>query len=283
MAEHDPSIPSPDGSCPLLNLPGELLNRIYKYVLTEPDVDFVLSDESHPEFLTRIFNFLWDDQDIEVNQLKYVNRQMYNQTRGLTLCYNNIVILGTQRVLVILACTEFLDSCVPYHDHIGSVTLKYIWSYGRRIENLRDWRSVISFCTRYPQVQFKWTRLLSFRDFDFMFCTMEEFCSLRTGNVDPLEFPVVKTFLDSIPESPEKEWVADNFAHLRTTTAVFPANLKFVPFEDHFDETEYHRSRKIHEHDRDIGRGSYEEGLRYKEGGLDVWVALARDWYENGF
>ncbi|KAF2244828.1 hypothetical protein BU26DRAFT_568823 [Trematosphaeria pertusa] len=75
----------------LLQLPAELRNHIYEYVLTAPDG---LQYERRKIWAEPPKTFLclpkFASEAIEFNQLKYVNRQLYNETAGLELKFNPI-------------------------------------------------------------------------------------------------------------------------------------------------------------------------------------------------
>ncbi|KAF2823019.1 hypothetical protein CC86DRAFT_423112 [Ophiobolus disseminans] len=83
---------------PLLRLPAELRNHIYKLVLTSSNV----FEDGLRLGVTwyRTTAFLFDctekyqslNHSTTVNQLKYVNKQLYKETAGLELKYNSLVI-----------------------------------------------------------------------------------------------------------------------------------------------------------------------------------------------
>ncbi|KAH7119080.1 hypothetical protein B0J11DRAFT_617352 [Dendryphion nanum] len=73
----------------LRRLPAELRNCIYEYALTEPE-GVLYHKESGVAKLVFI-NTPENIEPVEVNQLKYANSQLYRETKGLTLHYNEIV------------------------------------------------------------------------------------------------------------------------------------------------------------------------------------------------
>jgi len=99
----DPSIPPRDGRCLLLELPGELRNMIYEYVLTEkhgimyrppnlrfgPFVSMADTQIQRLGSLVRYGDMVYNcNPNSDHNQLKYVNRQLHRETRGLGLQFN---------------------------------------------------------------------------------------------------------------------------------------------------------------------------------------------------
>jgi hypothetical protein len=73
---------------PFLNLPGELRNAIYELVLHEPDgLQYVDCASNKPILKTR------DRPATSSNQLKFVNRQLYQETPGLELLHNVVALV----------------------------------------------------------------------------------------------------------------------------------------------------------------------------------------------
>lgn len=79
ISSPDPSIPPADGRCLLLQLPGEVLNEIYRYALTaDGKVDLCGTLLKNP----------WNKKLPQLNVLKQVCRQLRYETKGLELKYN---------------------------------------------------------------------------------------------------------------------------------------------------------------------------------------------------
>jgi hypothetical protein len=85
MCLSNPTSKTPvQGPCRLLQLPRELRDLIYEYALTEDGG--LVSSGTHPR---RLYAAGKDEQS-EPNQLKLVSKQLYSETKGLPLLYNNL-------------------------------------------------------------------------------------------------------------------------------------------------------------------------------------------------
>ncbi|KAF2244808.1 hypothetical protein BU26DRAFT_508788 [Trematosphaeria pertusa] len=88
----DPSVPAADGTCYFFRLPRELRDQVYDYALYAPDGLFY----QYRPFDT-VFPFFASEEDTrdsiqpEINQLKYVCRQLHAETKGLVLKVNEAV------------------------------------------------------------------------------------------------------------------------------------------------------------------------------------------------
>lgn len=91
-------------STPFFRLPGELRNKIYRYVLTSPEPLycnlFIMDDLDRAKGIT-VGSFFFTDHllgyeedkepsELVFNKLKYVNRKLHRETKGLELIYNTI-------------------------------------------------------------------------------------------------------------------------------------------------------------------------------------------------
>ncbi|KAF2740049.1 hypothetical protein EJ04DRAFT_508462 [Polyplosphaeria fusca] len=116
--------PCPE-KCHLLALPRELRDRIYENVLTDDDglicVATVAGANTGKEPSTQ-FQFLshTDDESKQgSNQLRYVCRQLHQETCGLALGYNNLIFTSTTQF------STFLATCSPYHQsQMRTVTIQ---------------------------------------------------------------------------------------------------------------------------------------------------------------
>ncbi|KAF2195692.1 hypothetical protein K469DRAFT_758459 [Zopfia rhizophila CBS 207.26] len=84
------SIRFSDQNCRLLQLLGEIRNKIYAYALSESDGLFCRNGKDGPPKL-----YAAHTATQESNQLKYVCRRMYWETKGLGLQYNDLVLVRT--------------------------------------------------------------------------------------------------------------------------------------------------------------------------------------------
>jgi hypothetical protein len=125
----------------LLQLPGELRNRIYEYALTSDDAQLLYREDAPPiipdvpllhceqQILSHISSkptasfglYEWPCTK-GFNQLKYTNRQVRKETKGLEVRYNGLLFLeqnDTDAPLVvresasIIQCARLLHHCRP--------------------------------------------------------------------------------------------------------------------------------------------------------------------------
>ncbi|KAF2124152.1 hypothetical protein P153DRAFT_371037 [Dothidotthia symphoricarpi CBS 119687] len=109
-----PDIPPTDGGCHFFGLSGELRNTVYAYALSMPgSVRYSCGKDG----VGRMQEQASVERDVspgprrkagttlEVNQLKYVNKQLYEETHGLVLRYNDLVFATVSEL------AKFLNSC----------------------------------------------------------------------------------------------------------------------------------------------------------------------------
>jgi hypothetical protein len=138
----EPSVPVPK----LLQMPGEVRNLIYAYTLSAPE-GLVLHENGKLFDRTHTLcdhDGFYDTAADEANQLKFVNRQLYKETRGLGLHHNDLVLDGytipgghdfisdgvtvtsTPHELAIEYFASFLQTCSPKHlEHMQKVELNH--------------------------------------------------------------------------------------------------------------------------------------------------------------
>jgi hypothetical protein len=105
---------APSKPCNLLSLPREIRDEIYECVLTEEEGLWCsigsgnnLDTESWNSF--RCYTRKDLSSNCESNQLRYVSRQLYYETRGLSLRYSDLIFESTA-----LFCA-FLSTCAARH------------------------------------------------------------------------------------------------------------------------------------------------------------------------
>jgi hypothetical protein len=108
----DPSIPLPDGRCPLLALPRELRDMVYKYALTD---DYGLTAHRIPG---GIFEFHGTPSTLgqpssELNQLQYTNQQLREETKGMVFGLNDLYFVRTQHDHSTGHAGDCLQQCSP--------------------------------------------------------------------------------------------------------------------------------------------------------------------------
>ncbi|KAF1915943.1 hypothetical protein BDU57DRAFT_515748 [Ampelomyces quisqualis] len=115
--------PKKSNSTPLLQLPGELRNKIYRLVLTAPTPLRLECSSFGPPILACDPN---RSVPSEFNQLKNVNKCLYNEVAGLELKFNKIVVnapVGEHPVGAFLSWRSKLSTASK--GWIGGVTLMY--------------------------------------------------------------------------------------------------------------------------------------------------------------
>jgi len=103
----------------ILNLPAELRHSIYEYVLTEAQPLLCTAGDAtgSPKLLLQYY-FGSSVAKREANQLRYVCRQLYYETRTLSLWYNETVFHGIE------GFEQFLLLCAPsLHRRLRNVVI----------------------------------------------------------------------------------------------------------------------------------------------------------------
>ena len=103
----DPNKPPKDEACPLMALPGELLNQIYGFTLSEPGglhyatVSMDSDHDTKPRLCT--------SKRIGANMLQYTSKQLRNDTRGLGLRFNHLIFKQKTVECTVVSCATFLE------------------------------------------------------------------------------------------------------------------------------------------------------------------------------
>ncbi|KAF2119664.1 hypothetical protein BDV96DRAFT_642678 [Lophiotrema nucula] len=156
---------------PLLKLSGELLNAIFKHALTadsgavrcKTDLQSSVSDKKMAVYDGATDLTSSDEIPIEFNQLKYVNKQLYRQTAGLEIKFNDLVFTKkrtpahtTPPLQMDKQALRFIGQMTPAHrDWIKTIVFtglddrRYSWLYvGQTIQRLHhDIEKVAKFLT----------------------------------------------------------------------------------------------------------------------------------------
>jgi len=144
--------------CHLLRLPGELRNFIYEYALTEErplqvkrhgnDAAFkcykqpLMQSEGYHE--TQGLAKWPKDAFVEVNQLRFVNKELYAETRALELRYNDLDFESIEDA------NEFLKNCaLSQQAHLRTLTIHcaHIPSLGK----VSSTKFTMRFCRAHPR------------------------------------------------------------------------------------------------------------------------------------
>ncbi|KAF2240957.1 hypothetical protein BU26DRAFT_572195 [Trematosphaeria pertusa] len=161
----DPGAPlnSKNSSSRLLQLPGELRNRIYEYVLTDPSPlglqyseQFVGGTCISKPWLKPRFEGM---RDKEITKIKYVCRKLYAETAGLEIKFNSLRFSDSECPARMFK--DFLAICSPSKAAwIRTVVLR-LGDYSHCIsvlqENIDTLLPIADFCRRNPQATVKYT------------------------------------------------------------------------------------------------------------------------------
>ncbi|KAF2676538.1 hypothetical protein K458DRAFT_396844 [Lentithecium fluviatile CBS 122367] len=162
-----PPKPRHDAPSPFLQLPGELRNRIYDHAFTEEDGLHVI--ELGGKYRLCITKLLMPrfTQDVEANQLQYVNKQLRTETKGYGLKLNSICFTtqDASKPSPIYTCLRFLRTLAPHwlqslsHIHIQREELVTQAVAKRHSDKYYDFDSqarLIAICERNPHLNIHW-------------------------------------------------------------------------------------------------------------------------------
>ncbi|KAF2117213.1 hypothetical protein BDV96DRAFT_20442 [Lophiotrema nucula] len=294
----DPSIPSPDGTCHFLRLPLELLDDIYRIVLTEENGLYSLPTTGRAiaggfnRQSTKLFTCACGVQ--EANRLKYVCRQLWLQTRGLGLRYNDVHFNeGSERVSVCEQFFRFVDFCSPANKHHMQAVLhedplppneRYspeTWEQLCQMEVDHAWQDcwrmhdVIEFCWTHPNARVIYRpKALASKGHPFLFlikaCAIAQ--ALRGSVLQPMLLPSDDLF-DTVERSVEK--LQDG----RDSSVLDAPNFRVLPVEENFvPEIFMHGANK----GSDVMRIDVWNTIRRVDGGLQTIMEWVSEWYERG-
>ena len=103
--------------CAFVELPGELRNKIYGFVLTEPHGALHVSKvKGKPRLCISIARKNGTTKKVEANQLQYVNKQIRAETKGYSLQLNVLQFATTQtdEPSILRSCLNFMQTVKPY-------------------------------------------------------------------------------------------------------------------------------------------------------------------------
>jgi hypothetical protein len=150
--------------CHLFRKPAELRNAMYEYALTDGrpmHFDRPIRFDSRgfgphgvsSKQISRTpgchglsaFMSALSNQLLEINQLRFVSKQLYAETHGLALRYNDLSFSNVKDA------GYFLEHCAPFHlPRIRTLTVQ--WT--RRSQDNNDpaahWQPITQLCTTYP-------------------------------------------------------------------------------------------------------------------------------------
>jgi len=253
-------------ACYFFRLPGELRNKIYGYALTTARPLLHAADREN------VFRLWCYTSEAEVgphhesNQLRFVNRQLYAETRGLSIQYNDLLFTNFKDAAVFLETYKHVErhmKCIYIH---GSGRTKKLW------EDDTDVRQVASLLRKHPHIAL---RVVLQHDGPNDEWTLPRVISHEI-TIKQTHAYADKFFVDEHREP--LLWDVMNqleSARFHATPAVFPANLRFLFMDELFDPS---LLRKKIEGNESVMRVVVPK----VRDGVDGWVRLMAQAVEEG-
>ncbi|KAF2831192.1 hypothetical protein CC86DRAFT_430930 [Ophiobolus disseminans] len=269
----------------LLLLPGEVLNKIYKFVLTAEDgkLKLNITEKNQPHPLSRMpLRPFRPYEDLpEFNTLKYVCHKLYKDTAALELKFNTLVFIQTERAQLKPSrqLLEFVRLCSPAKfEWIKTIELQIkalVMSYKHHLRyfltesHLNAYTRVAQFCRNNPHINVKYV-FNSFTWWHNYHMAPESRGFINQGII------LLKALRDVDASYLNPEDAEDLLAYGeaqrddRSVDSWAAPNLRFFPAQDEFDQRVF----------RGGARGVEFDGI---EGGLEGWIEVAKIWAEDGF
>lgn len=267
-------------SSPLFRLPRELRDQIYQYALYNANgllyqtcsdgVGRLCRRPRASSIRTAIITWLhrcsfrqmgrkYKGHAIENNQLKYVCRRLYDETKGLDLHYNLIVFQDAVAMNALEQCTFLLRRCPTVH----AVAIKCSSQSFASNYSERRFSTIVRHCTIHKNVQVRihipyWSQ----RDPNCMPLGLGFLSSLRTDTSLAAQLART-TFLGSLLNS-ELE--------VLPAPVQMPCNLRFFPKEERFDPQIFERSCRKNPLIR----------LPTTQAAMGEVMRLVEGWFQNG-
>ncbi|KAF2785907.1 hypothetical protein K505DRAFT_261048 [Melanomma pulvis-pyrius CBS 109.77] len=225
----------------LFRLPQELRDQIYEYVLHQsPGVLYQSSEEGADNFYRRtmarprrsFINWLrshWSRSRLverargpENNQLKYVCRRLYYETRGMDLRCNWIVFRDSASLSAVQQSVLLFRRCSLLRRFvIMSSPESFTAEYGQL--NLSE---LIGYCTADPAVMVRvhipyWSQANP----NFVFLGLAYLFTLR-GDA---------SLITRLAQSTSVSYLSDSVSEILTTSLAVPPNFRFFPREESLD------------------------------------------------
>ncbi|KAL6707632.1 hypothetical protein ACN47E_003982 [Coniothyrium glycines] len=147
----DPSIPPFDCTCHSFRLPAELQNKVYDFVLHDPQGLLCVRQRTATRFVTRLLSQCkvedGSNPDQKADQLKYVNHSIHQEVRGLVLKNNMIFEDGVSSVPIFLAELPPSLRNLPYT--ITIIQHPFIYQE-LDVMTSKPWRIISDFCAANP-------------------------------------------------------------------------------------------------------------------------------------
>jgi hypothetical protein len=262
---------------PLLELPGELRNRIWQYALTtENGLDMVwVSHRRSPQLFARGRDAAEDEGRVEFNQLKYTCHALHKETAGWEAKFNRVVVCthaADPRPVELFG--NFLATCAPakaaWFTDLDLVFETQAQNRGEdsarimislTLETSPALLSVAAFCKHHPHVNvryFLWGFNVNVHAAQFM----------STGSLLAKVFRSIDVTSQILQEHVLAKRSPDS-PRIRSPAIVAAAalpNLSFWPHGKCLDEGEIRQQLKKHEFIVKV----------------DVCVEFTKEWYTSG-
>jgi hypothetical protein len=272
--------------CHFLDLPGEIRNIIYEYALSSlngaqytqcsrhgahvenRDFWLVANDLRHMRNKHhRASNFR------ELNQLKFVNRQLYRETRALVLRYNDITFND------VVALALFLRSCpTSQYQRLRTFNLEHGIFRPNTLYYTADPEAVeevFQFCRQAPHVLVRNHENIPIARAQFLLVAIEVQIAARKS-LEMLES--VLSTSDGRRKALRSALEKSKLGSLDEVPGNVPANFRvFVPLHTSEDEALLEFRNACLESDK-VRNGV----LPYVHGGLDHWEGIVRDIIRRG-
>ncbi|KAG9377667.1 hypothetical protein A1F94_012070 [Pyrenophora tritici-repentis] len=266
----------------LLELPGEIRNRVYGFVLSAPNGLTVRCEAD----------------TYQVNQLQYFCWQLRKETAGLEIQYNQVhfVDYPKMRGNAMIGFFVFAGGCKPKKlAWLTRVELVGPWTNKRRqsmlqwfVEEYTQVTKLLAFCSLCPHVS---VRLqvpgFSFRQgstmiprhfirlgimFEYL-VRDRDIVSVYGGKKDGLK--LMEGMLDTVRNNQLKE-LGVCMEVIKSMGPSAP-NLRFCPYTQGFTEDAFKEG--IH---RELAAATPEDFMYLASGGADAWMDFARRWVSDG-
>jgi hypothetical protein len=295
----------------LLSIPGEIRNMIYEYALTENDgvcyredaqgvawactyhfgedvanAADIRDDTIHnsksdgPEFVQPSESAVIDPEKphglasiepgnfIIVNQLQFVCRQLRNETKGLVLRCNTITFAERIYSQSSKRCADFVQTLpAKYKPYIHTLIVKHFGGV-----KSAAWPTFTGFCFENPNSEIRVETYKATHN------PIRVIIAARMyEHVLQKRIPLLDS-MSSTAKANIEQISNDYFSRIRNEAPVYvsPKNLRVFPRPGPFDEVKFIR-------DAEQSRITKELVVPGLKGGMDTFVALAKDFVENGW
>jgi hypothetical protein len=261
----------------LFRLPRELRDQIYEYALYEPQgIIYRTNEEGSGKLYRRTITrprkhfinsllrpshltLVEGTHGVENNQIKYVCRRLYYETRTMDLRLNYIILKDSAFLNAVKQSVLLFSRCsVIRRVTIMATPESLLAEYGQH--NLS---ALMGYCTANPAIAVRFhIPYWSQQNASFVLLGLSYLSILRS---DP-------SLMTQLARSTSVSYLCDSICELLSTTVTIPLNFRFFPREEHFDLDAFqHGLRK-----------SPLFGLPCTEAAIGDVRKLAEQWFHNG-